>query len=233
MKTYTEQEIKDILIKHNKWLLWQGGERANLSYANLSYANLSYANLSYANLRSANLSYANLSYANLSYANLSYANLSSANLRYANLSSANLSYAKLIDTLLEGVNWLTWIGITPINGKARAYKIINSQGEGIYQGGINYLKDKQFTVGNINQDVNQDCGTGINLATFQWCLNAKSGKSQRLLLMEFEVDNDNVVCPIASDGKFRVKHCVKVGECDWRGNLKQTQKRDDKGRFTK
>ena len=85
----------------------------------------------------------------------------------------------------------------------------------------------------INRDTNQDCGAGINLATFQWCLNAKSDKSQRLLLMEFEVNDDNVVCPVASDGKFRVRRCVKIGECDWQGNLKQLQKRDVKGRFVK
>jgi len=92
MRTISEQDLKDILDRHGKWLRnEEGGERADLSCANLSYANLSYADLSYANL-----SYANLSYANLSYANLSYADLRSANLRSANLSSANLSSANLV-----------------------------------------------------------------------------------------------------------------------------------------
>jgi hypothetical protein len=111
MKTYTKEELKTILDKHEKWLKdEEGGKIANLSYANLSYANLSsadlrfanlsfanlsFADLSSANLHSANLSYANLSYANLSYANLSYTNLSFANLSYANLRSANLSFADL------------------------------------------------------------------------------------------------------------------------------------------
>lgn len=41
MRTISEQELKDILDKHGKWLRnEEGGERANLSYANLSYANL-------------------------------------------------------------------------------------------------------------------------------------------------------------------------------------------------
>ena len=99
----SEQESKDILDKHGKWLRTEGGERANLSYANLRYADLrsadlSSANLSYANLRSANLSYADLSYANLSSANLSYANLSSADLldtigmRFKPLQVANAKY---------------------------------------------------------------------------------------------------------------------------------------------
>ena len=61
MKTFSEQELKDILDKHGKWLRDEaGGSCANLSGANLSCANLSYANLSGANLSCANLSGANL-----------------------------------------------------------------------------------------------------------------------------------------------------------------------------
>ena len=101
MQTYTKEELKVIIDKHNLWRQNNVlGERANLSYANLrnadlreadlSYADLSNANLSYADLRKADLRKANLSYANLSYAKLSYANLSGAD-----LSNANLSYADL------------------------------------------------------------------------------------------------------------------------------------------
>ena len=75
MKTYTKEELKAILEKHYKWLIGNGGGRADLSNADLRYADLSFANL-----RSANLSNADLSYAYLSYANLSNANLSSADL---------------------------------------------------------------------------------------------------------------------------------------------------------
>ena len=86
MRIISEQELKAILDKHNKYLKGEeGGERANLRYANLRYANLRSANLSYADLSYADLSYANLRSANLSYADLSYANLRSANLSYANL----------------------------------------------------------------------------------------------------------------------------------------------------
>ena len=92
LRQISEQELKDILDKHGKWLRNEnGGERANLSFANLSSANLRYANLSFANLRYADLSSANLRSANLSSANLSSANLSSANLR-----SADLRYADLV-----------------------------------------------------------------------------------------------------------------------------------------
>lgn len=43
MKTYTTQEIKNILNMHEKWRANEGGERANLSGANLSGANLDYS----------------------------------------------------------------------------------------------------------------------------------------------------------------------------------------------
>ena len=107
MKTYTSEELKEILAKHKAWLNnEEGGQRANLSYANLSKADLSNADLSNANLSNANLSNANLSGANLSdaylsNANLSGANLSDANLSYANLSEAYLRYANLINANLS------------------------------------------------------------------------------------------------------------------------------------
>jgi uncharacterized protein YjbI with pentapeptide repeats len=128
MRQISEQELKDILDKHGKWLRNEsGGEAANLSHANLShanlryanlrYANLSHANLRYANLRYANLSHANLSYANLSHANLSYANLRYANLRYANLSHANLSYANLSYANLRSVIGFKFTPLQVVNTK--------------------------------------------------------------------------------------------------------------------
>jgi hypothetical protein len=61
VRNISEQELKDILDKHGKWLRDEsGGERANLSFADLSSANL----------RSANLISANLSFADLSFADL-------------------------------------------------------------------------------------------------------------------------------------------------------------------
>ena len=69
MSKISEQQLKDILDKHGKWLRnEENGERANLSYANLSYANLRSADLRSADLRSADLRSADLSYADLSYA---------------------------------------------------------------------------------------------------------------------------------------------------------------------
>jgi hypothetical protein len=105
MKTYTKEELAQILDSHKKWLNGDfSGSLANLSGANLSRANLSLANLSGANLSLANLSGANLSLANLSGADLSGANLSRANLSGANLSLANLSGADLSGANLSGAD---------------------------------------------------------------------------------------------------------------------------------
>ncbi len=97
MRTFTKQELDQVLDNHKLWLSSGGekGERANLSCANLRYANLSSANLSFADLHYADLIYANLRGADLRSANLCSADLSSADLSSANLHSADLSSADL------------------------------------------------------------------------------------------------------------------------------------------
>jgi hypothetical protein len=89
MRTISEDELKEMIERHGKWLRDEdGGERANLTRANLSNADLAGANL-----YNANLSYANLSGANLSGADLTGADLTGANLSGANLSGADLTGA--------------------------------------------------------------------------------------------------------------------------------------------
>ena len=135
-------------------------------------------------------------------------------------SRADLSGADLSDTLLDNISWLAYIGIVPDKqGKAYAYKLIDDKGEGIFQGGINYLEAEKFEVEQVDPDVNEQCSYGINLATFTWCLSAKRVDTNRLLMMEFNVKD--AVCPIGSDGKFGVKKCKKIGECSWKGTLKE------------
>jgi hypothetical protein len=226
-----KDKLKEILDKHRKWYIGDnGGERANLSGADLRSAdlsgadlcgaNLSGADLCGANLRSADLSGADLSGADLSGAYLYGAYLRSADLSGANLSGADLSGANLTDTLLSNIDWLPYIGIVPdSNGKARAYKVINTLGEGCFQGGINYLNSETVTVDDWDNDVTVHCSKGVNLATFQWCLNNKPDKTNRLLLMEFDVSPENVCVPLGTDGKFRVKTAMRIGECDWTGRL--------------
>ena len=236
MRNIKQAELVEIIRKHKIWLAGESGGQnadlrsadlrsANLRSANLRSADLRSANLSYANLRSANLSSANLRYANLSYANLRSADLSSADLSYANLRSAdlrsaNLSYADLRDTIMADINWLAYIGIVPDKkGVAYAYKMTKSNGDGPFNGGIDYTAETIFEVAEMDTDVNRDCGAGINLSTFRWCLNNFTDKTYRLFMMKFNVND--AVCPIGSDGRFRVLKCSKVGECGWTGNLKK------------
>jgi uncharacterized protein YjbI with pentapeptide repeats len=195
---------------------------ADLSYANLRYADLRYANLSYADLRYANLRYADLRYANLSYADLSYANLRYADLSYADLSYADLSYADLSYANLSSANLRSAKGLNPyaVNdllllqhqvGKIRAYKLVNSEGFGPYNGGIKYEIGKTYEVKNANCDSNQECGAGINLATLPWCMREWS-RGQRILLAEFS-SKDIAAIPIG-DGKFRCRKVKIVKELD-------------------
>ena len=109
MKTFTREQLMEILELHRKWIInEEGGKRANLSGADLSGADLRDANLS-----GANLSGANLSGADLRDANLRDAYLSGADLRDANLEPIKediwsiLEYAKnevdgLVDALKNG-----------------------------------------------------------------------------------------------------------------------------------
>ncbi|EHJ4870303.1 pentapeptide repeat-containing protein [Listeria monocytogenes] len=120
-----QEELDIILENHGKWLLNEGGERANLSNIDLKNTNLRFANLrlaylrgadlSNANLRGANLRFADLNNANLSNADLSNANLSIADLNNANLSNADLSNVNLSNANFRGVdlsdanlNWVNW-----------------------------------------------------------------------------------------------------------------------------
>ena len=102
MRNITEEELNEILRKHELWLNGKdGGKRANLCGANLRRANLIGANLFIANLSGADLSEANLRGADLSGADLSGANLSGANLIEADLSEANLSGADLSEVIVS------------------------------------------------------------------------------------------------------------------------------------
>lgn len=110
MRTISQEELKEILAEHKKWLNDEGGEKADLRETYLSGADLQKADLRKADLQKADLQYAILYCADLRGSNLRDANLHCADLRgsdlrcaslrcaslqCANLSSANLSIADL------------------------------------------------------------------------------------------------------------------------------------------
>jgi pentapeptide repeat protein len=161
--------------------------------------------------------------ADLSWADLSWADLSGANLSWADLSGADLSGANLSGANLSGAEGLNKNRVTPLRilleqpGPIRAYKLVNSLGEGPFNGGINYCDPNTdtFSVENLNSDDSVQCGTGINLATLDWVMKEwKPG--YRILIMEFFANEPkgNLVIPTATDGKFRVGACRRVGEKD-------------------
>jgi len=62
MKTYTHEELKEILKLHKMWLLEkERGKRADLSGSDISCSNLSCSNLSGSDISCSNLSGSNLS----------------------------------------------------------------------------------------------------------------------------------------------------------------------------
>ena len=97
-------------------------------------------------------------------------------------------------------------------GKIRAYKLVNKNGEGPYKGGINYLSAESVEELNANTDCNEHCAAGISLATLDWCIKGWE-PGNRILIMEFTAA-DIAAIPTATDGKFRVYRCTKVGEKD-------------------
>ena len=144
-----------------------------------------------------------------------------ASLSGANLSGADLRGVNPRGTILENINWLSYIGIVPdMDGFAYAYKMSKRDGKSCTYPvvEINYCNQNEFSAP-LDTNVFKHCSTGINLATFQWCLSNKGDDDCRLFLMFFKVSPENVCTPVGTDGKFRVAHCTKIGECDWNGNL--------------
>ena len=97
MKKLTQEELDNIVAKHELWLKDDiYGKKANLSNLDLSglaltNANLTNANLSYVNLTNANLTNANLTAANLIEVDLTNVNLTNANLYRVSLYEANIA----------------------------------------------------------------------------------------------------------------------------------------------
>ena len=145
MKTYTSEELKDILEQHKLWLSDNTkGKRADLRSADLSWADLSSANLSSANLSSADLSWAYLSSANLSSANLSSANLRSAYLDDKIISIAQIGSRKgmTIYNFDKDIVWCgCWTGtLAEFENRVKKTHRDNSQCLKEYMGAITYFK---------------------------------------------------------------------------------------------
>jgi hypothetical protein len=191
---------------------------ADLSGAHLSGADLSGANLWRADLSGANLSGANLSVADLSGAHLSGADLSGANLWRADLSWAHLSGANL---WRANLSWATGVQperCTPLlmlldqPGPIRAYKLVNADGIGPFNGGLTYRVGDSCEVKDADTNPSNHCAAGINVATLDWCLREWQ-PGYRVLIVEFTAQ-DIAAIPTATDGKFRLHRCKVITEKD-------------------
>jgi len=146
------------------------------------------------------------------------ANLYGANLYGANLFRANLFRAYLFRADLYEASGVNPYRCTPLlvlldqPGKIRAYKLVNGNSEGPYNGGIIYKIGGTYTVSDADMQIDVKCGAGINLATMDWCMNNWQ-KGYRILIAEFTA-KDIAAIPTATDGKFRVSKCKIVGEKD-------------------
>jgi len=146
--------------------------------------------------------------------------LTGADLSGADLSGANLSGAYLYVANLSGAKGVDPYRCTPLlmlldqPGKIRAYKLVDANGVGPFNGGITYCVGKSYEVNNADTDAGVACAAGINLATLDWCMNEwKQG--YRILIAEFTA-KDIAAIPTSTDGKFRVHRCEIVGEKDVR-----------------
>ena len=112
----TQEELKEVLDKHKKWLNNKdGGEMANFDWANLRGADLRGADLCRANLCGADLCGADLCRANLCEADLCAADLRGANIcgtsfLRADLRGADLRGADIRRTNIDDSCWPLWCG---------------------------------------------------------------------------------------------------------------------------
>ncbi|HAO6193625.1 TPA: pentapeptide repeat-containing protein [Listeria monocytogenes] len=164
-----QEELDIILENHGKWLLNEGGERADLSNIDLNGLDLSGSNLERAYLKNTNLTGANLSNVNMQStyligvnfeeACLTEADLSNATLHCTNLGGANLSGVNLRGANLSGVNlskadlnWINWQSIKDLtavvvqvdttrrNNQIAYIKELDIWTTGCFQGTLDELK---------------------------------------------------------------------------------------------
>ncbi len=174
-------------------------EKAVENRASLNGASLNGASLNGANLNGANLNGANLYGANLYGANLNGASLNGASLNGANLYGANLYGANNLNSIY--VSDLYSLKLLPKDTILTYWKYLKD-GKSPYQG-KEYLVGKTYTEKDFNTDEREQCGSGLNVATLQWCLK-DSGSNAELIEVQFKV-SDIIAIPYFTDGKFRVK----------------------------
>ncbi len=165
----------------------------------------------HAYLRGADLRDADLRGANLRDAYLQDADLRDADLRDAYLQDADLRDADLRGTKSINKNFTTPLySLLYADGPITAFKLVNAEGTGPFNGGITYEVGKSYTVDDANTDEYTHCGKGINIASLDWvCREWKPG--YRVLKVTHNRE-DIAAIPVGSDGKYRLHRCQVVSE---------------------
>ena len=148
------------------------------------------------------------------------ANLRNADFRNADLRNADLTGAYLRNADLRNADGITPERVSPLHlyryqlpgAELVAFKLVDANSEGPFNGGIVYRPGELVSVGDANTDPLQDCAAGINVATLDWCLR-EWRETYRILRVAFTTD-DIAAIPVATDGKFRLHRCRVVDEMD-------------------
>ncbi len=185
-------KLANILELHLKWLRSEkGGVRANLRGANLRGADLSDADLRGADLSDADLSDADLRGANLSDADLRGADLSDAEGVLSSIDFMNEHFEKIDEGYIAYKTFGTFYSINP-NWKIKVGEVIEE---------------------NVNFNRNNECGCGINVATYNWIKN----QTGDLPIYKVLIRNEwlmGVCVPYLSDGKIRCERVEILGVVD-------------------
>lgn len=122
MKTYTEEQLRGIIKKHQKWLHGEeGGERAVLTDTNLMGATLRGADLAGADLTGATLAGATLAGATLRGTTLTGTTLTGTTLRGADLRGVDLRGVDLTGANIDYSCWPLWCGSLDVKVDKRIF----------------------------------------------------------------------------------------------------------------
>jgi uncharacterized protein YjbI with pentapeptide repeats len=183
----TDDELKTILVEHDRWLRGDGGKCAELSEANLSEADLSEANLSMADRKRANLLEADLL---------------EADLREANLREANLSGS---GGLLSAIDWMA-----EMEQSADGWIVYKCIGKTQFPAPESWRVEPGAILSEVaNPDRTCDCACGVNFGTRAWCDANYTDAVLWRCLIRWEW-GPGVVVPYNTDGKARCERLQLV-----------------------
>ena len=128
--------------------------------------------------------------------------------------------------------YIDFHGLESTESTVRLFKAVHFNGEKYYaDADFNFI----YTIGDIavptnsfNDNVNDRCGAGINLAHKAWALNYGRGWDD-LAILELECKKADVLVPLMSDGKVRARKAkvvrvVPLEECGLYGKMLAKQR---------